>query len=157
VDVAEDSIAARLQKAVMGDPENAVVKAGTLAVTRGTAALVGALIAGYAIMQVSGWEPWDTLTPFEKILVALAILLLWVLQSSADVLARGIATSKPDPPGLVPLPDGLTVTRTAGRDERGWTAVAVRLAADGDPTEASWLLVKGDQTEWVDGADITFA
>lgn len=143
-----------IKKAIAGDPENALIKPGTLAVTRVTNGAAAAIAASYVVMQATGFDAWDSIAPAEKIWLAVASAALWALGSAADAIARGIATTKPD--GLVQLPQGFEVTKTEGPDEAGWQAVAVRPTAGSDAATPQWLIVKGSKVEWVATDQLAF-
>jgi hypothetical protein len=143
-----------LRKSVLGDKNSEVIKAGTLAVTRGATTAAAGILAIYAVLQVAGFEGWEVIPPAERIWLVVATGGVWAIIAAADAVARGLATSKPNNP-FATLPEGLKVTRLEGIDEPGWSAVALRWeTADGDP---QWLVARGDEAEWVATGQLRFS
>jgi hypothetical protein len=136
-----------LYKAIRGDEDAEVIKAGTLATTRGMGVVAAALVAGLpALDKLSDTGPWHDADAATKLWFILGAGAIWAIVAAADAVARGLAQ-----PRVVSLPTGLPVTRTAGRDEAGWTAVAIE--AGDNPL---FLVVKGTDTAWVAAADLHF-
>ncbi len=135
----------RLKAAIFGDPKKEIVKAGTLAVTRGTGILVAAVLAA-----VNAEWP-DDFTATQKLVASLIIVGLWVLVFIVDMAVRGYASGKEiEANGSVKLlPRAWTVSVPAlDRDaEAGWHVVAWRGGAP-DPAEADLLTVKGNEAVW---------
>lgn len=137
-----------LYKSIRGDEDAAVIKSGTLATTRGMGVVAAGLVALLPILdKVDDFGPWDDADAAAKLWFILGAGAIWAIVAAADAIARGLAQ-----PRVVALPASLAVTRTEGRDEAGWTAVAIEA---GDSPR--FLLVKGDKTAWVAAADLQFS
>ena len=133
-----------------------VIQAGTLRTTRGTAlVLVSILPIFYALDEITDIK-W--LTDERKFLAAIAAGFIWAIVSAADSLARGLATKATDPAQAAQasyaLPTTMKCGRTAGEDDPGWDAVAIRNANQDSGPE--FLVVKGTTTAWVKATDLKF-
>lgn len=141
-----------ITKAILGDADNEIIKAGTLATTRGIGVVAASLIAVFFLMdQLRDSGPWKDFTAQQQLLFVLAAGLIWVLLAAADSIARGLA-ARATAPRVVALPAGLTATRTAGVDSPGWCVVALEV---GGPAN-KFYLVKGTESVWVTADDVTF-
>lgn len=104
-----------------------------------------------------------------KASVLIAVIAAWALVAVADLISRAIAkaaTERADAEKamatatraagsiVIPMPKVLDAKKTAGTDEPGFKAAALRVKADG---ETSVLLVKkGEAADWVDRRDVDF-
>jgi hypothetical protein len=130
-----------LEKSILGDPDNAIIKSGTLNVTRGAGVIAVGLNAVSAALDAAGTGPWKHLTSDQKLLFVLVTGAIWGLIIAADAIARGLAVIGKN--RLVTLPGGVTAKTTKGTDVPGWSVVA----ADG---QGRFLLVKsGHDPQWL--------
>lgn len=79
--------------------------------------------------------------------------------SAPPIRSRGLATKATDPAqaaaqAFSALPTPLKCVQTAGEDNPGWKAVAIRNAQQGSGPE--FLVVKGTTTAWVKATDLKF-
>jgi hypothetical protein len=146
-----------------------VINAGTLRTTRGTALFLIALLT--IVFVVDGLTEYAFLNDDErKFQFVVAAGFMWAIVSSADALARSIATGRKDAATVaaaalteqaklalgspIALPGTLSCTVTDGRDEPGWRAVASRRPTESD--EPEFLLVKDSETKWVSVKHVQF-
>ena len=148
---------ASLLDAFADDKSVDVIQAGTLRTTRGTALVLASILPIFYALDAVTDIKW--LTDERKFLAAIAAGFIWAIVSAADSLARGLATKATDPAqaaaqAFSALPTPLKCVQTAGEDNPGWKAVAIRNAQQGSGPE--FLLVKGTTTAWVKATDLKF-
>ncbi len=138
-------------KALFGDDNSAVVKAGTLAVTRLTGWVAA---AGLTVTNSSVFGQVD-LSGTTKLWASVAIVGVFAFIASADTLARGYVTahSQPDVRPL-PHPWKVTIPAKPAAEEEGWRAVLVRFNPQSADDLDFWV-VKGKEGFWVKGSELT--
>jgi hypothetical protein len=151
----EESAGTKFKKAIVGDKANETIKAGTLVVTRGIGVVAVGLIGTFTVMDWFDGGPWRDMTPEQKLLFVLGAGFIWAIVLAGDAIARGLATAATGDQMLV-LPSGLMATKTEGVDDTGWRVAAVKMAPNGTPETASFLLLKGRKQEWVQANELTF-
>jgi hypothetical protein len=140
-------------KAILGDDDNEVIKAGTLAVTRGTGVVAAAVVAVANIDLIPGGD----LTAPQKLWASVAIIGIWAILASADALARAKVTAaeriaSPQTHVLTPPLDA-SLPEKSGADERGWKAMMLR-TYPAEPDKLEYWVVKGDVAEWCDAEKV---
>lgn len=154
-------------KALFGDKDDEVIKAGTLAVTRGSGVIVAAAAAAAAV----DW-PFE-LTNSQRIQVGLTSAAIWAFIVAFDAVARGLATAaktrgeaevkaaalmltRPTHAQVVALPKLLKVILPGevAAEESGWQASLVRIGARDDEESAEFFVTKGDTKKWVAAKDL---
>lgn len=154
-------------KALFGDKDEEVIKAGTLAVTRGS----GVIVTAAAAAAVTDW-PFE-LTDSQRIQVGLTSAAIWAFLAAFDAVARGLATSaktrgesevkaaallltRPTDTQVVALPKALEVALPGepAKEESGWHASLVRIGAPEDDESPEFFVTKGDTKKWVAAKDL---
>src|SRR4051794_7961259 len=110
-------------KALFGDEDSAVVKSGTLAVTRLTGWVAAAGLA------LTNTEVFGELSGSTKLWGSVAIVAVFAFIASADALARAYATAHVQPDVRV-IPSPLKLKLTEGTDDPGWRAVMLRFSPE---------------------------
>ncbi|HEV2790079.1 MAG TPA: hypothetical protein VGV69_02110 [Solirubrobacterales bacterium] len=115
-----------------------------LTLASGATLSIGALLTLWhdSFETIFGYKPEDH--PETAAAIFISFVLAIALIYAADLLARGIASSKTGDSAA--LPKGLKATLIKpGEDERGYSAAAIRVSAAGPEV----LIVKADQAaEW---------
>lgn len=135
-------------KALFGDPDTEIIKAGTLTVTRGAGVIAAGAIGVFVVFDAANKGPWKTFSINQKLSFVLVTAAIWGVILAADAISRGIAAAgksigEVGASSMISLPKGVTAKTTEGVDEPGWSVVAVR----GDD---EFLLVKaGHDAQWL--------
>lgn len=140
---------ANLGKALFGNEQEAVVKSGTLAVTRFTG-WVGAIAVVLTNTEVLG-----ELTTSQKLWGSIAILGVFAFIAAADAIARGYVTGQSQPEiRALPSPVTVAIPTEHGTDaESGWKALLIRTTPQA-PDEMEFWVVKGETSRWISGKDV---
>lgn len=139
-----------IAKAIAGDEDAAVIKSGTLAVTRGAGVVAAAVIAAAQLE----W-PFPDLTSLQKLSAALVSVGIWSFLAAADAIARGYATAHARPTTTAfPTPLKIRIPAEPAANEAGWKAFLVRTGPAAD--DVDYWVVKGDAAKWVKASEIVF-
>ena len=125
--------------------KNGPIKMGALNATllTGTVISIGSILTYWTDFyeKIFGYKPEENPGAAAAIFAALAIAFGLII--GADLLARGIGSSRTSDTG--PMPDGWTaVVVTSGEDEGGYAAVAIRITAGGP----EYYVVKEKAGSW---------
>ena len=124
--------------------------ATNLTLGSGVVALIGSAVTLFndSFKSIFG----DTASTTIKASVLIAVIAAWALIAVADLLARAIAKSASERSDgakakaaamtaaateVVPLPKAMAARKTQGTDEKGFTAAALRLKADGETADSA--------------------
>lgn len=155
--MAEIKLGKALKESIVGAKHEELIKSGTLVVTRGIGIVAVAFVGTFFLLDMFNEGPWASLDTWQKLAFVVAAALVWAIVAAADAIARGHATaSRHDL--VAALPKGLAVIKTKGRDESGWTAVAVKFAVTEGAEGPRYLIVKeGKPAEWAAEEDLAFS
>jgi hypothetical protein len=139
-----------------------LIPSRTLNITKITALLVpiGTAIAALIEAQTKADGPLAGLTPGQKLILWLGVLVFILVIASMDMLVRGIATAASYRSGLSLLPPGLNVTYTGVTPNVPCQVVASR-SFNGDATSdmGQYLIIYTKDgakvAQWVVATDVT--
>jgi hypothetical protein len=130
-------------KALFGDEESAVVKSGTLAVTR----LTGWVAAGG--LALTNTEVFGELSGSDKLWGSIAIVGVFAFIAAADAVARGYATAHAQPDvRTLPSPLRVSLPDKAAEEEKGWKAYLLRFDPK-KPEDLEFWVAKDEEALWV--------
>jgi hypothetical protein len=148
------SVQGSISAAIFGSSDDEVIKAGTLAVTRGAGVIAVGVNALFALLDAADTGPWKTLDLNQKLIFVLTTAAIWAFIAAADSVARGLGTQgdaiakglATQQIAFLPLPGQLGATLTPGDDDPGWVVMGVQVSPGSTPPQ--YLITKGGAVKW---------
>ena len=145
------SLAESVGKAIAGDEETAVIRSGTLFVTRSAGVIAAVIIA------IAQFEWGLALADSEKLWASVAAVAVWAFLAAADAIARGYATAHSGPyVTALPSPLKAELPGLPSADEKGWNVFLIRTSPH-DPDDVSYWVVKGSEAHWKAASEVEFS